>query len=83
MNNSVYGKTMEYLRKIKKVRLVNSAKDCKKYVRRPIFVSKNIFNKTFVASHETKLILTFDKPIYVGFSILDLRKSLMYEFNYK
>ena len=83
MNNSVYGKTMENLRKRIKVRLVNNAKDYKKYVSRPSFVSEKIFNKNLVAIHEIKPVLTLDKQIYVGFTILDLSKLLMYEFHYK
>ena len=50
---------------------------------KPSFVSQKIFNKNFVAIHEIKPILTLDKPVYVGFGILDLRKLLMYEFHYK
>ena len=74
MNNSVYGKTMEKLRKRIKVRLVNNAtKDYKKYVE-PSFVSQKIFSKTFVAVHEIKPVLTL---------ILDLSKLLMYDFHYK
>ena len=83
MNNSVYRKTMENLRKRINVRLVNNAKDYKKYVSKPSFVSQMIFIKNFVATHEIKPILKLDKPIYVGFSILDLSKLLMYEFHYK
>ena len=83
MNNSVYGKTMENLRKRIKVRLVNNAKDYKKYVSRPSFVSEKIFNKNLVAIHEIKPVLTLDKQIYVGFTILDLSKLLMYELHYK
>ena len=41
------------------------------------------FSKNFVAIHEIKPVLTLNKPIYVGFSILDLSKYLMYEFHYK
>ena len=83
MNNSVYGKTMKNLKKRIKVRLVNNAKDNKNYVSKPSFVLHTIFNKNLVAVHEVKPVLTFDKPIYVGFSILDLSKYLMYEFQYK
>ena len=83
MNNSVYGKAMENLRKRIKFRLVNNAKDYKKYVSRPSFVSQKIFNKNLVAIHEIKPVLTLDKPIYVGFSMLDLSKLFMYEFHYK
>ena len=61
------------LRKRLKVRLVNNAKDYKEYVSKPSFVSEKIFSKNFVAIHEIKSVLTLDKPIYVGFSILDLK----------
>ena len=47
----------------------------------PTFVSQKIFNKKFVAIHEIKPVLTLYKPIYVGFSILDLSKFFMYEFH--
>ena len=46
-------------------------------------MSQKIFRKNFVAVHEIKPVLTLNKPIYVGFSILDLSKLLMYEFHYK
>ena len=52
-------------------------------VSRPRFVSRKICNKNFVAIHEIKPILTLYKPIYVRFSILYLRKHLMYEFHCK
>ena len=82
MNNSVFGKTMENVRKRTNVRLVNSVKDYMKYTSKPSFVSQKIFSKTFVAIREIKPVLTPDKPIYVGFSILDLSKLLMCEFRY-
>ena len=50
---------------------------------RPSFVSQKIFSKNFVAVPRIKPVLTLNKPIYVGFSILELSKSLMYEFHYK
>ena len=83
MFNSVYGKTMENLSKRVNVRLVNNAKDYKKYVSKLSFVSQNIFSENFVTIHEIKLVLTLDKPIYVGFSILDLSKYFIYYFYYE
>ena len=83
MNNSAFGKTKENLRKKINVRLVNNAGDYKKYVTKPRFVSQKIFDKNFVAIYEVEPVLTLDKPIYLGFSILDLSKLLMYEFYYK
>ena len=43
---------------------------------------KTILSENFVAIHETKPVLTLNKPIYVGFSILDLSKYLIYDFHY-
>ena len=83
MNNSGFGKTMEYLRKRVSVKLLNNAKDYVKFIRRPSFTSQKIFSRNFVAIHKIKPVLTLNKPIYVGFSILDLSKLLMYEFHYK
>ena len=83
MNNSTFGKRMKNLRKRINVRLVNHVKDYIRYTSKPSFVSQNTFNKNFVTIHEIKPVLTLDQPIYVGFSILDLRKLLIYEFHYK
>ena len=82
MNNSVYDKTMENLRKRINVRLIISAEDYKKYVTKPSFVSQKIFREHFVPILEVKPVLTPNKPIYVGFSILDLSKYFMYYFHY-
>ena len=75
----MYGKTMESLTK-KINRLVNNAKDYTRYTSKPIFVSQKKSTENFVSIHEIKPVLTFGKPIYVGFSILDLNKSFMYKF---
>ena len=60
--------------------MVNNAKDYIRNKSKPSFISQKIFSKKFVTIHEIKSVLTLNKPIYVGFSILDLRKYLMYEF---
>ena len=46
------------------------------------FVSQKIIDKNFVAVHCKKKVLTLNKPIYVGFCILELSKLLMYQFHY-
>ena len=74
MNNSVFGKTMENLRKRISVKLVNNAKDYVRCISKPSFISQKIFSKNLVSVHEIKPVLTLNKPIYVGFSILDLSK---------
>ena len=83
INNSVFGKTMKKLRKRISVKLINNSKDYVRCVSKPNFISQKIFSKNFVAIHQVKPVLTLNKPIYVGFSILDLSKLLMYKFHYE
>ena len=54
MINSVYGKTMENLRKRILVGLVNNEKDCLKHINKPTIISQSIFDKNFAAIHEIK-----------------------------
>ena len=82
MNNSVYGKTMENLRKRVDVRLVTDEKKLLKWTSRPTYVSCKIFNEDLVAVHKIKETLTLNRPAYVGMCILDLSKTLMYDFHY-
>ena len=82
MINSVYGKTMENLRKRINVRLVNNAKDFLKYTNRPTYVTHKIFGKDYDAFPEIKQVLVLNKPISVEFTALELSKLLMYDFHY-
>ena len=82
MINSVYGKTMENVRKRSNVRLVNKEKDFLKYTNRPTYITNKIFDKDYAAIHEIKLVLILNKPIYIEFTILDLSKLKMYDFHY-
>ena len=73
---------MENLRKRINVRLLNNEKDFLKYTSKPTHITQKIFDTNYVAIHETKLVLTLNKPIYVGFTVLELSKWLMYDFHY-
>ena len=77
MNNSVYGKTMENLRKRMNFELVNNAKGYVRYISKPRIVSQKIFSRNFVAIHEIKPVLTLNKPIYV-----DLVNQSMFHYKY-
>ena len=83
MNNSVFGKTMENIRNRVDVRLVKDRKKPEKLVAKPSFKHWTIFDETLIAVHIKRTKLKFNKPVYCGMSILDLSKTLMYEFHYK
>ena len=82
MNNSVFGKTMENIRKRVDVRLVTDDKKLLKYVSKPTYVSSKIFNENLVAIHKIKEQLCLNRPAYIGMCILNLSKTLMYDFHY-
>ena len=82
MNNSVFGKTMENLCKRFDIRLVTNEKKLLKLTSKPTYVSSKIFNENLVAVHKIKETLTLNRPAYVGMCIVDLSKTLMYDFHY-
>ena len=80
MNNSVFEKTMENLRKRVDIRPVTDEKKLDKLTSKPTYVSSKIFNENLLAVHKIKEALTLNRPAYVG--ILDLSKTLMYDIHY-
>ena len=73
---------MENLRKRINVRLINNAEDFLKYINKPTYITRRIFNKSYAAIHEIKPVLILNKPIYVRVTVLDLTKWKMYDFHY-
>ena len=82
MNNSVFGKTMENIRNRVDVRLVNDRMVAETLSAKPNFRHCTIFDENLVAIHMKRTKLTFNKPVYCGMAILDISKSLMYDFHY-
>ena len=82
MNNSVFGKTIENIRKRQNVILVDDREKASKLINRPNFDRATIFDKNLIAVHMKKTEVYFNKPIYVGQAILDLSKTLMFDFHY-
>ena len=82
MNNSVFGKTMENIRKRCNIKLETDPDHFLRQTAKPTFVSCKIFHENLVAVHMKKNFLKLDKPSYVGMCILDLSKVLMYDFHY-
>ena len=82
MNNSVFGKTMENIRNRVNIKLVNTGEQFKKLAAKPNYESRKIFNENLVSVHMKNTSLTMNKPVYLGMCILDLSKTLMYDFHY-
>ena len=82
MNNSVFGKTLENIRSRVDIQLVNNKMKAKKLAAKPNYQHCTIFDENFIAIHMKKTKLVFNKPIYLGMCILDLSKTLMYDFHY-
>ena len=82
MNNSVFGKTMENIRNRVDIKLVNNKKQAEQLSAKSNFDHCNIFSEDLVAIHMKKTKLVFNKPVYLGMCILDLSKTLMYDFHY-
>ena len=82
MNNSVFGKTMENVRKYVDIKLVRDGKQASKLINKPNFKGRTIFTPNLVAIHMGRMKVSMNKPKYLGMSILDISKTLMYEFHY-
>ena len=64
------------------IKLVNDKKQAEKLTVKPNFYHCNIFSGDLVAVHMKKTKLFYNKPVYLGMCILDLSKTLMYDFHY-
>ena len=82
MNNSVFGKTIENIRKRQNVNIIDNRKMALKLSSKPNFERLTIFDENLVAVHMKKTEVYFNKLIYVGQAILDLSKTLMFDFHY-
>lgn len=82
MNNSVFGKTMENICKRVDVNMVTSKKQTLHLVAKPNFDCRVVFTVNLVAVHMKKCKLEFNKHIYLVSYILDLSKTLIYDFHY-
>src|SRR5688572_7359063 len=82
MNNSVFGKTIESIENRVDIKLVSSQEQAIKLTAKTNYDSRTIFDENLIAIHMKRTKLYYNKPIYLGMSILDLSKTLMYDFNY-
>ena len=82
MNNSSFGKTMENVRNHRDIKLVTTEKQRRKLVSEPNYHTTKHFSENLLAIEMKKTKVKMNKPVYLGMSILDISKTLMYEFWY-
>ena len=82
MNNSVFGKTMEDGRKDRDIKLVTTHKRRNQLVSEPNYHTTKWFSENLLATEMKKIKVKMNKPIYLGLSILEISKTLTYEFWY-
>ena len=82
MNNSVFGKTMENVRKHKNIKLVTTEEKRIKLVSEPNYYTSKQISENLLAIEMKKTRVKMNKSEYLGMSILDISKTLMYDFWY-
>ena len=82
MNNSVFGKTMENIRKHRNIKLVTTEEKYLHTVMKPNFKSGVLFGENLMGCEMGKIKVVMNKLVYLGQVILDLFKIIMYEFHY-
>ena len=82
MNNSVFGKTMENIRKYRDIKLVTTDRKRSALVSEPNYCTINLISEDLSIIEMKKTKVKMNKPIYLGSSILEISKILMYEFWY-
>ena len=82
INNAVFGKIMENVRKHRDIKLVTTDKRRNQLVSEPNYHTTKYFSENLLAIEMKKTKVKMNKPVYLGMSILDISKTLMYEFWY-
>ena len=82
MNNSVFGKTMENIRKHRNIELVMNRESYPKAIMKPNFKSSVLFGENLMGCEMGKIKVVMKKPVYLGQAILDLSKIMLYKFHY-
>ena len=82
LNNAFFGKTMENVRNRIKILLVNNERRHSWHTSKPSFKRFEIFDEDLVGVELAVTNVLLDRPIYIGFTVLELSKLLMYKFHY-
>ena len=82
LNNAVFGKCLESVRGHADFELINNPERLQKVIHHPALNHMQYISSELVGVEKQKTQVLLDKPIYVGFSVLDLSKLHMYKFYY-
>ena len=82
MVNSVFGKTMENVRKHRDIKLVTTEEQRSKLVSEPNYHTEKHFTENLLGIEMKKTKVKMNKPLYLGITILDISKIFMYKFWY-
>ena len=82
MNNSVFGKTMENVRNHRDIKIVTANKQRNRLASEPNYHTTKYISKDLLIMEMKKVEVKMNKPVYLGQAILDISKTLMYEFWY-
>ena len=82
MNNAVFRKTMENVRKHRNIKLIATKRKRNYLVSQPNYHTTKFFTKILLATEMRKTQILMNNPVYLGLSILDLSKTVMHEFWY-
>ena len=82
MNNSIFGKTMENIRKYRDIKLVTTDKRRHQLVSEPNYHTTKWFSENLLEIEMKKIKVKINKPVYLGLSIIEISKTLMYELWY-
>ena len=80
MNNAIFGNTMKNLRKYRDVKLITTNKRRNQLVSEPNYHTAKQFSENFLATETKAIKVKMNKPVYLGFSILEISKTLMDKF---
>ena len=80
MNNAVFGKTMDNVRKHRDIKLVTTNKKRNQLVSEPNYHTTKYFQDNLMALEIKKTEVKMNKPVYLDMSMLDFSKTLMYKF---
>ena len=79
-DNAVSGKTMKNMRKHRDIKLVTTERRRNYFVSQPNYHTTKFFTENLLVTEMKKTQLVMNKPVYLGLSVLELSKILMYEF---